>query len=240
VSAIADPSDPALGHEFDGGECSESMARLTFVVLGTSYTSFFVNMPSCVFTSTTQPNDTIDCTNANPATNPKKKIEGARFTTAGSNPTTVQVRAVNASGVTALYAVTIPGPGAVVTGVLTPTTGRFNYNLSLGIPGADAACGTSYPGTHACELAELESAEASGDLAGIRDAGGAAVRSFWGIDAARGGPRQCWDEVASYTYETAHLAWTGASRSLDNATGTLGAVRDPTLCSESHWVGCCR
>src|SRR2546428_3295798 len=40
--------------------------------------------------------------------------------------------------------------GLVVKGSLTATPGRFNYNLTLGLPGANSACNTNFSGTHAC------------------------------------------------------------------------------------------
>ncbi len=53
-------------------------------------------------------------------------------------------------------------PGPVFQGALTQTDGRFNYNLTLGLPGANAACNSSFAGTHACTLFELQCAEAAG------------------------------------------------------------------------------
>ena len=50
-----------------------------------------------------------------------------------------------------------PPPGVVLQGALPATTGRFNYNLMLGIPGSDAACAASFPGTshvHVCGATE--------------------------------------------------------------------------------------
>ena len=47
--------------------------------------------------------------------------------------------------------------GVLLKGALTATPGRFNYNAQLGLPGANAACNTNFPGTHACTYAELQS-----------------------------------------------------------------------------------
>ncbi len=55
---------------------------------------------------------------------------------------------------------TLPSGGLVLKGALTATLGRFNYNLMLGLPGANSACNTNFPGTHACTYAELQSADA--------------------------------------------------------------------------------
>src|SRR5262249_26139991 len=54
---------------------------------------------------------------------------------------------------------TLPLGGSVLKGALTSTLGRFNYNGALGLPGALAACHTSFgDSTHVCTYAELQSA----------------------------------------------------------------------------------
>jgi hypothetical protein len=99
ISAVVDPANPTHGHVFDGGECNQSMAVLTFRILsGSTYTSFTIPMPLGEFTSTSQPNDTIRGTNPDPGGNPKKKIAGAQFTTAGPNPHTIRVTAQSGDG----------------------------------------------------------------------------------------------------------------------------------------------
>lgn len=138
MSAIPDPNEPAFGHLFDGGDCNQSMAELVFQVFGTSYTSFTIPMPMGQFTTTIQANDTIRGTNPDPANNPKKKIEGAMFTTAGSNPVTVQVMAKNAGGDMSVHTVTIPGAPTQVSvldaaGVAgTPLTVTYELRDQLG------------------------------------------------------------------------------------------------------------
>ena len=73
-------------------------------------------------------------------------------------------------------------PPQVLVGALTATAGRFNYNLMLGLPGANAACNSNFSGSHVCTYAELQSAEAAGNLVGLKDTSDNTVTSFWAID----------------------------------------------------------
>jgi hypothetical protein len=141
---------------------------------------------------------------------------------------------------------TCPPPAAptVVKGSLTATVGRFNYNATLGLPGANAACNTNFPGTHACTLTELQSAPAS-DLACLQDTASMAVTSFWAIDPMAAGLSQCIDDVGSnlnWEYGTAHTASRGQRVTLNNATGALGSLETGLQCniSGSNCVGCCQ
>jgi len=137
----------------------------------------------------------------------------------------------------------------VVKGSLTATPGRFNYNLTLGLPGANSACNTNFSGSHACTLPDLQSAPAS-DLACLKDTAGMPVTSFWAIasDAATTPSlQQCEDDVptgsgVNWEYGTAHTASRGQKVSLNNATGALGAVQSSVQCniSGNAWVGCCQ
>src|SRR5262249_31998764 len=133
----------------------------------------------------------------------------------------------------------------VVDGSLTATVGRFNYNLTLGLPGANAACDASFPGSHACTLSELQSAPAS-HLAGLRDTGDATVTSFWAIDSGASPLAQCQDDVGggsglNWEYATAHTGSRGQKVPLTNASGALGALQTGLQCniSGNSWVGCC-
>ena len=140
---------------------------------------------------------------------------------------------------------TLPGPaGTGVVGALTATHGRFNYNATLGLPGANAACSTNFSGAHACTLAELQAAPAS-QLAGLRDTGGTPVMSFWAIDSMAAPLSQCNDDVVSHLnweYATAHTMSRGQRVTLDNSTGALGSLQTGVQCNiaGTSWVGCCR
>jgi hypothetical protein len=139
-----------------------------------------------------------------------------------------------------------PG-GAILQGALTPTLGRFNYNLTLGLPGANSACNTNFPGTHACTYAELQSAEAAGDLVGLTDIASTPVTSFWAIDSAQPGIQQCVDDALggsnlNWEYGTAHTPSRGQRVALNNGAGTLGALQSSVQCNiaGTSWVGCCQ
>jgi hypothetical protein len=135
-------------------------------------------------------------------------------------------------------------------GALGPNTpGNFIYNLSTGLPGANSACNTNFPGTHACEYSELLIAEAAGDLDGLQDTTAATVTSFWVIDNSNNADlNQCNDDAATpgfpvpganWGYATAHTPSKGQRVDLNNPAGTLGPIQPPQSCSLSRWVGCC-
>src|SRR4029077_9154292 len=140
---------------------------------------------------------------------------------------------------------------AHVVGSLIATAGRFNYNLTLGLPGANAACNTSFAGSHACTLPELRGAPAS-DLTGLKDTSNMTVVSFWAIDSAADPvTAQCCDDATfnpctsanNWEYGTAHTLSRGQKIALNNATGTL--VEPPVTgvqCNfaPNNWVGCCQ
>ena len=135
----------------------------------------------------------------------------------------------------------------VLKGALTATAGRFNYNLTLGLLGANAACSTNFTGTHACTYAELQSAAAAGDLAGLTDTASMTVTSFWAIDSSQPVLQQCNDDALggsglNWEYATAHTASRGQRVALDNAAGTLGVLQSSVQCNVAgtSWVGCCQ
>ena len=140
---------------------------------------------------------------------------------------------------------TLPVPGVELQGALTATPGRFNYNLTLGLPGANSACNSNFPSTHACTYAELQIAEAAGDLDGLKDIGNNTVTAFWAIDNAQPPLQQCQDDAnggsfLNWEYGTAHTASRGQKVALDNGTGVLGSLQTSLQCNfSSAWVGCC-
>ena len=135
----------------------------------------------------------------------------------------------------------------VIKGALNATAGRFNFNATLGLPGANAACNASFGGTHACTYQDLQSAAAAGDLVGLKDIGNMTVTSFWAIDSSQPPLQQCQDDVAggsglNWEYATAHTASRGEQVALDNATGALGPLKMGVQCNiaGTSWVGCCQ
>jgi hypothetical protein len=144
----------------------------------------------------------------------------------------------------------LPGPPAnpqVVKGSLTATLGRFNYNATLGVPGANAACNSNFVGTHACTYAELQAGAAACDLAGLKDTAAQTVTSFWAIDSSAPALQQCNDDALggsglNWEYATAHTASRGQRVSLNNATGALGSLQTGIQCNiaGTSWVACCQ
>jgi hypothetical protein len=137
-----------------------------------------------------------------------------------------------------------PQPG--FKGALPATNGRFNYNLTLGLPGANSACNTNFPGTHVCTYLELQSAETAGDLVGAQDTTAALVTSFWAVDSSQPALQQCKDDALggsnlNWEYGTAHTVSRGQKVALTNPTGALGPLQSSVQCniSGASWVGCC-
>jgi hypothetical protein len=169
------------------------------------------------------------------ATNPTPPDCGGPITTTTTTP---------GGGATST---TVPGsPGTGVKGALTATPGRFNYNATLGLPGANATCNTNFPGSHVCTLTELQSAPASA-LAGLRDTASNAVTSFWAIDSSAPALQQCNDDAVggsglNWEYATAHTASRGQKVALNNGTGVLGSLQTGLQCnlSGNSWVACCQ
>jgi hypothetical protein len=129
-------------------------------------------------------------------------------------------------------------PNEIFQGALVRTNGRFSYQGTIGIDGADAECDTQFPGSHACTLAELQAAATAGELVGATDTGGMPVTSFWAIDPSRPEVDQCHVSVP-WDYATAHTGQFADRVNLDNEAGALGALRENTLCATQDWVGCC-
>lgn len=144
-----------------------------------------------------------------------------------------------------------PGPPPLVKlkGALPATPGRFNYNLKVGLPAADAACGDpmngAFPGTHACTYQELQTAAAACDLVGLHATDASTVTSFWAIDNSAPPLTQCQDDginpsFLNWEYQTAHTGSRGNWVDLTNANGALGPLQMGQQCNfTSKWVGCC-
>ena len=140
-----------------------------------------------------------------------------------------------------------PGPPPLVKlkGALPATPGRFNYNLTLGLPGANAACNTSFAGTHACSYQELQAAAAACDLVGLTATDASMVTGFWAIDNAQPPLDQCQDDalggsLLNWEYATAHTGSRGNWVALTNANGALGPLQTGQQCNfTTKWVGCC-
>ncbi len=167
---------------------------------------------------------------------------------AGTVPISILVTAVgnalNGCGAPTPTVTTAPAPTATATaneifqGALVPATGRFTYQATVGIDGADAECAAQLSGAHACTIAELRQAAADGELNGAKDTLGADVTSFWAIDPTRPDVDQC-QVTVPWDYATAHTGQFGDVVALANASGSLGELQEDTLCVTRHWVACC-
>jgi len=127
---------------------------------------------------------------------------------------------------------------AIFQGALVRSNGRFTYQATVGIDGAEAECAAQYPGTHVCTIGELREAATAGELTGATDTGGNSVASFWAIDPTRADVDQC-EVTVPWDYSTAHTGQFADAVTLDNATGALGALQEDTLCGLQRWIGCC-
>jgi hypothetical protein len=141
----------------------------------------------------------------------------------------------------------LPPPPPTIVGALPPTLGRFNYNMTLGLPGANAACNSNFSGSHVCSYQELQTAETNGQLVGLQDTNNNNVASFWVIDSTAPALQQCQDDnvggsLLNWEYGTAHTASRGRRVTLDNGMGTLGPVQTSVQCNlaGSSSVGCCQ
>ncbi len=126
----------------------------------------------------------------------------------------------------------------VFQGALPRTSGRFSFQGSIGIDGADTECDEQFAGSHACTIGELRAAESAGELDGATDTAGVAVTSFWAIDPTRPADEQC-EVSVPWDYATAHTGQFADVVALDNGTGALGALQENAVCATQRWVGCC-
>jgi hypothetical protein len=176
-------------------------------------------------------------------------VAAVNDTTTTTTTTTTSTTVVTTTSTSSTTTTTLPN-GVELQGALPATPGRFNYNLSPGLPGANSACNTNFPGTHACTYPELLTAESAGDLVGLQATNGSTVTSFWAIDNSQPALEQCNDNLGSllnWEYTTAHTASRGQWVSLNNGTGELGTLQtggppsgNAIQCNFfSHWVGCC-
>lgn len=134
-------------------------------------------------------------------------------------------------------------PGTIFKGTLPRTNGFWTYGGTPGLPGGEALCNATFPGTHVCTFANLQSAETAGELVGAFDNGGAVTR-FWAVDPVADPNSQCVDVSPStlrWHYGTAHTLSKGASVTLNAATGDLGNSLSPVVgcVANTFSVGCC-
>ena len=129
---------------------------------------------------------------------------------------------------------TMPAGGMLLKGALAPTPGRFNYNATLGLPGANAACNAQFPGhprVHVCGAADRGGGGRPRRPEGHR--ADMTVTSFWAIDSsAPARIQQCqsttpWAAPASTGSTGRRTPPPAVTRfALNNGTGALGPLVD--------------
>ncbi len=134
-------------------------------------------------------------------------------------------------------------PGTIFKGTLTRDNGEWVYSGMPGLPGGNTLCNATYPGTHVCEITELQAAQGLGELVGAFDNGGAVTR-FWKVDPTEPNNRQCIDVPLTPTvrwfYATGHLSSFGVYMNFNAATGVIGSQMGPVGCLGTiASVGCC-
>jgi len=131
----------------------------------------------------------------------------------------------------------------IFRGTLPRSVGDWTYSGNPGLPGGNALCNATFPGTHACTITDLQNAQALGELVGAADNVGAITR-FWKVDPSETNNRQCINTSGTvrWSYGTAHTASKGVYVNFNSGTGTLGSESVPVACpaaGNSSSVGCC-
>jgi hypothetical protein len=181
-------------------------------------------------------------------TTPKKNVEfqyQAKDCTAGSCASEPAGCDPVATTTTTAPTTTTTLPGTVVGAIAA--NGRFNLNMQVGVPAAEAACDSNFPGSHLCKYNELVASQGA-LMTGLQDTTAQTVTSFWAYDPEQTGERQCIANISNpdsprWTYATGHQGVGGDQVPLTNATGTLGAIvvggGANRNCFDSSWIGCC-
>jgi hypothetical protein len=173
-----------------------------------------------------------------------KKDEAKKFLgkSCAAAPCAPETTCTNGTGPTSTTT-TVPGGTTTTTlagtsgfrGLLAQkTTGRFNYQMTLGVPGADAQCNVSFPGSHACTYAELQGAESRGELTGVTE-------TLWAITPGNPDVLQCGATIP-WDYATAHTGQFGEQVEVtDGALGELeSGAGEGAICASSNSVACCQ
>lgn len=129
-----------------------------------------------------------------------------------------------------------------IAGALPAANGRWNYAGTLGVPGASGLCDMQYPGSQSCTRVQVEAGAAAGQLVGLTDIDGTTVNSLWIDDVVNGTEAtRCYypPENGFWHYMTQDFGNFGNYATLDNATGTLGAIATDGCNTGMHHVVCC-
>lgn len=114
------------------------------------------------------------------------------------------------------------------------SSGRFNFQMTLGVPGADAQCNTTFAGSHACTYDELQGAESRGELSAV-------TATLWAIIPGNAGNVQCGSNIP-WDYATAHTGEYGERVAV--TAGVLGELEsgdgDGVFCAAQNSIACCQ
>ena len=131
----------------------------------------------------------------------------------------------------------------IYRGSLPPTTGRWEFNSSLGLVGANAACEAAWPGSAVCTFAKLQAAsmKVPAETLNATDINGTPVTTWW-LDEDLAGEGRCNDIAAEnvpWSYATAHLNHSGRHVELTAATGAITVTTMDVTCNVMRNVPCC-
>jgi hypothetical protein len=136
----------------------------------------------------------------------------------------------------------------IYRGSLPATTGRWQFQATLGVDGANMDCDMHWPGTEVCTYEKLLSAsmKTPAETINATDYNGVAVTSWWMHDPAGTGEGRCTSnaDMEPWTYATQDQGHVGNSVTLaDAATGEISALDTPTpgtpSCNQLRSVPCC-
>jgi hypothetical protein len=132
----------------------------------------------------------------------------------------------------------------IYRGSLPAGTGRWQYNGTLGIAGANALCEQHWPGSQICTYDKLLAAsqKTPAETLNATDFNGAAVTSWWVDDpAVTEGRCTSNADAIPWSYATADQGHVGKYVDLTPGTGAVSAFLTGTLpsCNQNRNVACC-
>jgi hypothetical protein len=133
----------------------------------------------------------------------------------------------------------------IYRGSLPATPGRWQFNATLGLDGANAMCEMKWPGSAICTYDKLLAAsmKATPETINATDYNGVAVTTWWIDDPNAGGNERCQSnaDMIPWSYGTADQGHVGKSVTLTAATGAISALQTDTLpsCNQMRFVPCC-
>ena len=134
----------------------------------------------------------------------------------------------------------------IYRGSLPATTGRWMFQATLGLDGANADCEMHWPGSEVCSYQKLLSAsmKTPAETINATDYNNNAVTTWWIDDPTASGNERCQSnaDMIPWSYATADQGHVGNSVALmDAATGAISALQTDALpsCNQPRFVPCC-